>query len=260
MPGPNESVPSTENLEPLQQLQVRGSKADPPGDFRGRDAVDNPEIAEISSVKKAWNLLRRRSSENPPSLAHTENSQFTETQNVTRDEDSAPIDFVSEITEVSNQTQNSTRIRHTVKFNSVEVREHAYTLGSDSRHPDATTSGPPIDLSWDAHSKSIVSVDDYEASRGPRREINMLRKSEEERFRILKDAGYHSDELQAASSIATTGEIRTNRSLEGKPALYEDFHQQFKVVEEKKKPFSIIRGLFQTRQRKENKLRALDNM
>ena len=243
MPGLNELEQNTGNLKPKLELQARGWKADPPGEvFQGINAVDKLEITKTSSVKKVWNLVRRRSadkaasSDMAPSLTYTENSLLTETQDIARDEDLVPIDFVSEITEFSKLTQNSAKEQHTVNFSSVEVREHDYTLGLDSRHQDTRTSGPPIELSWDAHSISVVSVDDYEASRGPRREMNMLRKSEEQRYRILKDAGYSGEELQAASSISTTSEIRRIRNLEETPALYEDFQQRFKIVEKKKKP------------------------
>jgi hypothetical protein len=85
-----------------------------------------------------------------------------------------------------------------VQFASVEIHEHSYTLdsGGGTMNPETGLVSPPMTLSWDAQSVSLITIEEYEAIRKPiRRDKDALMKTEEQKLRILKNAGFESDEL-----------------------------------------------------------------
>ena len=68
-----------------------------------------------------------------------------------------------------------------VSFTSLEIREYPVIPGS---HPECS-SGCPIELGWEYHSQSELSLDHYEAARHPRRPREQLRLSVQERESLL---------------------------------------------------------------------------
>jgi hypothetical protein len=96
---------------------------------------------------------------------------------------------------------NSERSKRSVTFSSVEVREHAYTLGyvGTRNAGGGVASLPPIELLWEAHTITFSALDDYEASRGRCRPPSEFYLSDEVRLVILKNAGYGRGELRIAA-------------------------------------------------------------
>lgn len=94
-----------------------------------------------------------------------------------------------------------------VSFDTVEVREHAYILGCNP----GTTAGPPLSISWEALSTSIMSLDAYEAIREPERLTSsfLLMKSKTERVNMLLRLGFDHQEIHLAEAYAD--DIRRSR-------------------------------------------------
>lgn len=73
--------------------------------------------------------------------------------------------------------------RRSVSFDTVDIKEFPMTLGD---HPSAA-SGPPVTLDWEKiESERCVALDDYEASRTPRRSRRQLKLSLRDRKGILQ--------------------------------------------------------------------------
>jgi len=89
-----------------------------------------------------------------------------------------------------------TKIKRSVSFHSVQVREYSMTLGD---HP-AAKSGPPVTLSWNYNpSHAVVSVDDFETYRPPRRSRSQIYIPPRRREDMLRnDLGIGNKQLQRA--------------------------------------------------------------
>lgn len=170
----------------------------------------DPDLEELSE---------QRNSEELPGLEPTSVSQATE---FSISQATAPDD--------SMQTLDLTS-GHRVHFHTVEVREHAYTLGSGSH----AGGGVSTDLAWEAQSVTISTLDEYEASRGPRQQ--MMRKSDQERRHILEASGFGEDEFEVAAKEGTE-KLHVHR-IEEKNEQYEDFQYTVKPKEVKKKAGGI---------------------
>lgn len=83
----------------------------------------------------------------------------------------------------SRSTPNLNGSRKSVAFGDVRTRRYNVVMGD---HPCCTT-GCPLSLGWEHSPASIVSVDDYEASRSPRRTRDDLRTTWDERRTMLCD-------------------------------------------------------------------------
>ena len=73
-----------------------------------------------------------------------------------------------------------------VTFDSLHVREHAVILGDNP----SVSSGPPLTISWEAQASLHLSLDEYEASRPPRRHKEEMHVPREIREDWLRHAGY----------------------------------------------------------------------
>jgi hypothetical protein len=90
----------------------------------------------------------------------------------------------------------------TVRFDGpVQVQEYPITLGCN---PGGIMGGPPITMGWEILSIETMSIKMYERSRRP-----LIRKSKQERVRLLSNLGFAEDEMLAAERQVAT--IRTNR-------------------------------------------------
>jgi len=79
----------------------------------------------------------------------------------------------------------------TVSFSSLEIKEFNMTLGD---HPSAT-SGPPVALDWDhVAGERVVSLEEYERARSPRRKRKQLKLSYKARKGILQSS-FTDDEI-----------------------------------------------------------------
>ena len=94
-----------------------------------------------------------------------------------------------------------------VKFDKLNIHEFRMTLGN---HPSAT-SGPPVMLDWDSRPRSeVVSLDEYERARQPRRNRRQLKLSLQERHGILvREQGFSFEDVKSAWQEAL--EIRRKR-------------------------------------------------
>jgi hypothetical protein len=120
----------------------------------------------------------------------------------------------------------------TVRFDSVEVREHAYILGNN---PGGTSGGPPLTIGWNAMSSSIIPLDEYEATRGPQRRSNdLLKKSKTERWILLTKLGFGSEELQAAEAYADHIRVSREESARERSDLHALLNESKRRIQEAK--------------------------
>ncbi len=68
-----------------------------------------------------------------------------------------------------------------VSFGDLIIRSHEVVLGD---HPSCV-SGCPLELGWNHEDEKIISVEDFELQRGPRKTPSELRTTRQERQRIL---------------------------------------------------------------------------
>jgi hypothetical protein len=95
-----------------------------------------------------------------------------------------------------------TTAKMTVRFeDSVLVQEYPITLGCN---PGGEMDGPPITIGWEVLSTETMSLKAYERARRP-----LMRKSKQERTRLLSSLGFGQDEIIEAERQAKV--IRTNR-------------------------------------------------
>ena len=95
----------------------------------------------------------------------------------------------------------------TVTFGSVEVNEHAMTLGAN---PAVSDGGPPIELEWESQSFEVISVDGFEQSR--RRHHPTTHKLDATYRRgILFRAGFSEGDLQRV--VDEISSIRLKREM-----------------------------------------------
>jgi hypothetical protein len=96
------------------------------------------------------------------------------------------------------QQQHKHQLNQSVRFGPVEIRNHPYLQDCCiTNYPSSSCrgvfaksprQGPFLTVDWTPMSSSTFSsVEDYEATRPPRRQIQDLRTSQEERKRILKE-------------------------------------------------------------------------
>jgi hypothetical protein len=84
--------------------------------------------------------------------------------------------------------------KRSVSFTCLEIREYNVTVGD---HP-CCTSGFPLTLDWDYAEGSIVSVDEYEECRCPRRSRAELKIAPDQRCEILSEDSCSPVELRRA--------------------------------------------------------------
>jgi hypothetical protein len=85
----------------------------------------------------------------------------------------------------------------TVSFSSLEIKEFKMSLGD---HP-CSSSGPPVMLDWDSRPtlERVVSLDEYERLRSPRRSRSKLKLSYRDRKGILEEQqGFTTEEVNRA--------------------------------------------------------------
>lgn len=98
----------------------------------------------------------------------------------------------SALKKTPNSSNNSER---SVAFNSLKIREYGLTLGD---HPSAS-SGPPMTLDWTpTGEEKVISVDQYERGRQPRRSRKALRMSYQTREAVLEEQGFTMDQVMKA--------------------------------------------------------------
>lgn len=84
-------------------------------------------------------------------------------------------------THTSLAAHHGAKHRKTVSFGDLLIRTHQVVLGD---HPFCL-SGCPMELSWEPEDEMIVSVDEFESLREPRKQSSELRTTKQERREIL---------------------------------------------------------------------------
>ena len=84
--------------------------------------------------------------------------------------------------------------KKSVSFADLDIRSYSVTIGD---HP-CCTSGCPLTLDWDYQESDHMSIDQYEATRTPRRQMSDLRTTSEHRLQILEEDGLSGVELRRA--------------------------------------------------------------
>ncbi|KAL3922472.1 MAG: hypothetical protein SGILL_002191, partial [Bacillariaceae sp.] len=108
----------------------------------------------------------------------------------------------------STRPQPNPQRRHSVGFDSIEIRFYAQTVGDNP----SCSYGTPIQLDWDYEQCDGVAVDEYETSRGKRRDLRQMVLSYYHRRNILSwQYGVSEDELKTAQKQAD--KIKMKRTI-----------------------------------------------
>ena len=108
--------------------------------------------------------------------------------------------------------------KRTVSFSQLDIKEFKMSLGD---HP-CSSSGPPVMLDWDSQPtmERVVSLDEYERMRSPRRQRNKLRLSYRERKRVLEDQqGFTTEEVNQAWAEAIKIRQQRHETLKRSPLM-----------------------------------------
>ena len=108
--------------------------------------------------------------------------------------------------------------KRTVSFSQLEIKEFKMSLGD---HPCSST-GPPVMLDWGSRPtlERVVSLDEYERMRSPRRKRNKLRLSYRERKSVLEDQqGFTTEEVNQAWAEAIKIRQQRHETLKRSPFL-----------------------------------------
>jgi hypothetical protein len=138
-------------------------------------------------------------------------------------------DIISEhATHLNNSSTKSSN--KTVTFSSVTIHEHPTLVGCNP----AVSAGVPLTIDWQAVSSSEMSVDEFESYRAPRRVSNpiFLRHDATERWTLLKDLGFDSEEMRVAEEGANV--IRISRQLSNEEVQLESQSHLKTLMDESK--------------------------
>uniref|UniRef100_A0A7R9ZGQ7 Uncharacterized protein n=2 Tax=Pseudictyota dubia TaxID=2749911 RepID=A0A7R9ZGQ7_9STRA len=97
-----------------------------------------------------------------------------------------------------------------LSFGTIEIRQYTRVLGDNPACP----AGPPISLGWKYSPKStVVSIDEYETGRYPRRRDSSLRVSVKRREAMLRALGYSTRDLIEADRVRKKDQILRERTV-----------------------------------------------
>jgi len=112
------------------------------------------------------------------------------------------------ITETNNSSEDSaTSNNKLVRFDTLQIHDHVIILGCNPGQP--TTKGAPLAIDWEVIETQRLSVDEFEATRGPRRSAKQLRLSQEYREDLLLRIGYTTKQIELGTELAQV--VRTMR-------------------------------------------------
>ena len=87
-----------------------------------------------------------------------------------------------------------------VRWDRLKIDDHAIVLGYNPG--GMAQKGPSLEIGPDVLDMQITTIDEFEATRGPRRTVKQLRSSSEDREQKLLRAGYNTEEIQLAAELA----------------------------------------------------------
>lgn len=98
-------------------------------------------------------------------------------------------------------------IPKSVRWDGLKLVDHAVIL--DYNPGGISQTGPSVSIGWEALETQNITIDEFEATRGPRRTAKQLKTSKEDREQLLLRAGYKKEEIQLAEDLAQA--IRASR-------------------------------------------------
>jgi len=98
-------------------------------------------------------------------------------------------------------------IPKSVRWDGLKLDDHAVVL--DYNPGGISQKGPSVSIGWEVLETQNTTIDEFEATRGPRRTAKQLKTSKEDREQILMRAGYKKEEIQLAEDLAQA--IRASR-------------------------------------------------
>jgi len=183
-PSPSTQRRSLFNLSKYQPLE----HSDCPGETSHFKMQPMSIVPKIDNAKPSTRrLLLRSSSHSAPDLRSPQPTKSL----LKKKQQQFDLDS-SDSSSSSTGSNGIKRSTSNVSFSNLEIREYNVAL---SDHPDCSF-GPPIQLGWEYSAQELVSVDDYEEHRSPRRR-NLVH-DPYRRSCLLNEAGYTDQELQSA--------------------------------------------------------------
>lgn len=124
-------------------------------------------------------------------------------------------DSTASETSVSYDEEKSDSSSKGVSFTRLQIREYPIIVGDNP----AIMTGCPITIAWDHVNVIDVSIDDFEATKPPRRQMAELRIPSKFRDEILKSLGFTSDEIKKAMRAANIIRGKRKSTNETTPEL-----------------------------------------
>jgi len=143
-----------------------------------------------------------------------------------------------------------------VCFTTLEIHRHAIIPGYN---PGGTLGGPPLDIDWWELNKEVFPLEEFEATRGPRRDALTLKRSKEDRWQVLLGEGFTQEEIQLAEDLAEAIHLQRQISSLDVPieevisSHTKEYSKEVNVVfkpdslsgiARQKEQFGLLRGLF----------------
>jgi hypothetical protein len=116
---------------------------------------------------------------------------------------------LTDLTMNSEADSTASSTEHRVRFSSVQIREYPICIGDNP----SSTRGPPITLGWDYATEKELSIE--ESERKWKRTPQGLLLSELKRMVRLHNSGFHSSEIQRATSNVNDDRSRRRETIEG---------------------------------------------
>ena len=116
------------------------------------------------------------------------------------------------------QSFSSGKTGKAVRFSTVQFQEHPMIVGDNP----AVSRGVPISIAWESQEEYVLTVDDYERARPPRRSIVELKRESLDRVRLCKQLGYSRSEIVEANkqiAVIQKQRTRTRETLHLSPVL-----------------------------------------
>jgi hypothetical protein len=140
----------------------------------------------------------------------------------------------------------STKIKKSVSFHRIEIREHERALGDNP----AVRTGPALSIGWGSVNAISIDVDEYEEFRPPRRTRSELQMPPNVRRQLLvEQVGVNRSEINAASREAERikqSRLRNQKSKDIQPFL---ILSDLFALGKKKKARNTARALLEQGQR-----------
>ena len=172
-------------------------------------ALRNPCYGTSALSSSLNELCVVQSPENKPrNRERVSVEEASETTSSEEKKEEEPESNVKSILRTDNRSpRRKPPIPKSVRLDRLKVDDHAIILGYNPG--GITQKGPSIAIGSEILDTQVTTVDEFEATRGPRRTAKQLRKSPDDREQLLKRAGYKPEEIALAAELAQT--IRWSR-------------------------------------------------